>query len=40
MTYETEEEEGNYKSPTDVKVTLSIIGIGLAILLVVILVGM
>lgn len=39
MTYETEE-EGNYKSPTDVKIILATIGLGLLILVTTILVGM
>ena len=38
MTYEAE--EGNYKSPKDVKVTLLVIGLGLLILVTTILVGM
>ena len=39
MTYDTEE-EGNYKSPSDVKFILATIGLGLVILVATILVGM
>lgn len=35
-----DEEQGNYKSPADVKMMLSIIGVSLLVLVVAVLVGM